>query len=39
MYFSDRLDYIQKDNYSELKQGYRILGKILWRFYEKVKSN
>jgi four helix bundle protein len=38
MYFSDRLDYIQKDNYSELKQGYRILGKILWRFYEKVKS-
>jgi len=36
LYFSDRLGYFQDAAYRELKQGYRTLGKLLWRFYEKV---
>ena len=39
LYFSNRLGYFQDAVYDELKQGYHILGKLLWRFYEKVRDN
>ena len=38
-YFSNRLGYLEKDTYSELKEGYDMLGKLLWKFYEKIKTN
>ena len=39
LYFSNRLGYFKKDIYSELKKGYDKLGKSLWKFYEKIKTN
>lgn len=38
LYFSNRLGYINSKNYKELKAGYDVLGKLLWRFYEAVKK-
>ena len=38
LYFSDRLGYIKKDSYQKLKKDYRTLGKLLWRFYQKVNN-
>ena len=38
IYFSKRLDYFEKNVYSELKSGYEKLGKLLWKFYEAVKT-
>lgn len=38
LYFSDRLDYLKKDLYQKLKNDYRTLVKLLWRFYQKVKN-
>jgi four helix bundle protein len=39
LYFSNRLEYFDKDSYNELIKGYDTLGKLLWKFYEKVKTN
>jgi four helix bundle protein len=39
LYFSNRLEYLEKETYNELKKGYDTLGKLLWKFYEKVKTN
>jgi four helix bundle protein len=39
LYFSNRLGYFKEDIYNELKKGYDTLGKLLWKFYEKVKTN
>jgi four helix bundle protein len=39
IYFSNRLRYFQENSYKELRKGYDILGKMLWRFYEKIRSN
>ena len=39
IYFSNRLSYFQENSYNELKNGYDILGKMVWRFYEKIRSN
>lgn len=39
VYFSNRLGYFQDSEYNKLKQGYNTLGKLLWRFYEKVSRN
>ena len=36
IYFSHRLEYLRDDEYNDFKDGYIKLGKILWRFYEKV---
>jgi four helix bundle protein len=38
LYFSNRLGYINSQIYRELKTGYDVLGKLLWRFYEAVKK-
>jgi four helix bundle protein len=39
LYFSNRLGYFANGEYVELKKGYDNLGKLLWRFYEKVQNN
>jgi len=39
LYFSDRLGYFDRDSYEKLKTGYRTLGKLLWRFYQKVEND
>lgn len=39
LYFSDRLGYLNNDTYDELKMRYSTLGKLLWRFYQKVKDD
>lgn len=39
IYFSNRLQYIDDTVYMELSKEYETLGKLLWRFYERVKSN
>ena len=38
LYFSDRLGYLQKDSYQKLIKDYKTLGKLLWRFYQKVNN-
>jgi four helix bundle protein len=38
IYFSKKLSYLSDSNYQELNSGYESLGKRLWRFYEKVRS-
>jgi four helix bundle protein len=38
IYFSNRLGYFKKAEYSNLKNGYNTLGKLLWKFYEAVKG-
>ena len=37
LHFAERLNYIQKEKYSKIKNGYEELGKKLWRFYEAIK--
>jgi len=39
LYFSNRLGYFNGDAHEKLKTGYRSLGKLLWRFYQKVKND
>ena len=39
LYFSNRLGYFKRDTYIELKKGYDTMGKLLWKFYKKVKTN
>jgi four helix bundle protein len=39
LYFSNRLGYFEKGEYNELKNGYDTLGKLLWKFYAKIKTN
>jgi four helix bundle protein len=39
LYFSNRLRYLEKDKFSNLNEGYNTLGRLLWRFYEKAKTN
>jgi four helix bundle protein len=39
LYFSNRLGYFDKDTYTKLNEGYETLGKLLWKFYVKVKGN
>ena len=36
LYFSNRLEYLDEQIYREIKEGYDILGKKLWRFYEAI---
>ena len=36
LHFSKRLEYIEEKSYQDLKEGYEVLGKKLWRFYETV---
>jgi len=38
IHFSNRLGYFRTQTHDDLKQGYNILGKKLWRFYESVKG-
>jgi four helix bundle protein len=38
LHFSQKLDYLTETQYAELNEGYEILGKKLWRFYESVKK-
>ena len=38
IYFSNRLGYFKEGEYSNLKTGYDTLGKLLWKFYEAVKT-
>ena len=38
LYFSNRLGYFNDNYYDKLQEDYRTLGKLLWRFYQKVKS-
>lgn len=38
LYFSNRLEYFQEGEYSNLKTGYNTLGKLLWKFYQAVKQ-
>jgi four helix bundle protein len=39
LYFSNRLEYFKGSSYGELKKGYDTLGKLLWKFYERIKAN
>ena len=39
LYFSNRLEYLKEDNYNEINNGYEMLGKKLWRFYESVRGS
>jgi four helix bundle protein len=36
IYFSNRLGYFREQDYKNLSNGYEILGKLLWRFYDAV---
>ena len=36
LYFSHRIGYMNDKDYQELKDGYNLLGKMLWKFYEKI---
>ena len=38
IYFSNRLGYLETSSYQKLKEGYDKLGKLLWKFYEAVKT-
>ena len=38
IYFSNRLGYFKEGEYSNLKNGYNTLGKLLWKFYEAVRD-
>jgi four helix bundle protein len=37
-YFSQRLEYLNDEEYSEIMDGYDLLGKKMWKFYEAVKG-
>ena len=36
LHFSNRLDYIQREEYKKIKDGYEELGKKLWKFHEAI---
>lgn len=38
LHFASRLGYIEEKAYNDLQAAYEILGKMLWRFYEKVRE-
>ena len=38
VYFSNRLGYLQDEDYQKLRKGYENLGKLLWKFYTAVKA-
>jgi four helix bundle protein len=38
LHFANRLGYIEEKVYNNLQTGYENLGRMLWRFYEKVKG-
>lgn len=38
LHFSHKLRYLQDEQYEEIDAEYEVLGKRLWRFYEKVRS-
>ena len=35
--FSNRLGYLSKESYNEMRSGFEALGRRLWKFYESVK--
>lgn len=39
LYFSERLGYLKNQEHGELHKGYAELGRMLWKFYEKVKQS
>ena len=39
LYFSERLGYIKKEKYEGIMENVNLLGKKLWRFYEKVRND
>ena len=39
LYFSNRLGYFNDNNYEGLNEGYNTLGKLLWRFYQKINKD
>ena len=39
LYFAHRLNYITDKNFTEIKKIYTKLGKLLWKFYEAVRTN
>lgn len=38
LYFSFKLEYLSEEDYTKINEDYEALGKMLWRFYEKVRS-
>ena len=38
VHFSNRLGYLSTESFEELKKGYDILGRKLWRFYKSIKG-
>jgi four helix bundle protein len=38
LYFSHRLGYFKDDHYDNLRNSYDKLGKLLWKFYEAIRS-
>lgn len=38
IHFSNRLGYLDMESFKELEDGYDVLGKKLWRFYETINS-
>ena len=38
LHFSRRLGYLQDEEYDEIMEGYELLGKKTWKFYEKVRG-
>ena len=38
IYFSNRLRYLKSQDYAELRAGYDVLGKLLWKFYTAVRA-
>ena len=38
LHFSDRLGLLSKDGYLTIKEGYEVLGKKLWRFYQSINN-
>ena len=37
LHFCLKLEYLSEKDYREINEGYEALGKMLWRFYEKLK--
>jgi four helix bundle protein len=38
IYFSHRLEYLKDIEYKELRDGYDVLGKMLWKFYDAIRD-
>jgi four helix bundle protein len=38
VYFSHRLEYLKDTEYNELRDGYDVLGKMLWKFYDTIRD-